>query len=958
MPLKISEKKKEELKKQIIEMRKKRSASHDVTAMIDGFKGVDASDKRYEKIIDLYIRLGGGQYGATKEKIIAKLNEESKKSAEARKDLKSTTSMAKYGIDGAFDGLLMEIAKNPQLDDLMAFEDENFPEINLSVFSDFCTQIRLDYGSFLFNGSVINNGYNEKPRTPEFVLWSPKGGAINSKWDLMVKKGRIPNKPEYQPKTAWCDPHAMMAFNVDLLKSLMIKAYYTGVTAKDSARGKKYKSNGGKFPDYWWPVEYIIIHEVLHFKQGDFYNVEQMSSLIDELKSNAKKPFHKTKFAHTISNITQDLINNWMISEKLGLPILTTGWVSEKLNMLTLKEESLKTGEPPLIVGMRIVMNDLISLKKEDPEEAKNAMENQQDQHHNDSEDSESGDDQGEGGEGQGQGEGQQSDGIEDDSEDGDGQGEGQGQDGQEGGQEGEEQDGQGSGSGEDKDGQEGDKKGKGKGKGVPSDKDIDDMEDLADEVSQEKPELGDETKNDEGQTKTNQQANTAQKKKKKIDDALDKSNDKKGEPQEGDGKDGKGETDSGSDSTDSSTDPSETESGENTGNWQDKVSKETDDVEFDPTNMPQGETDQEAEQASEDAFNDVDDAWDNMNEGLDKISDQLDKVADTESKMRTREEIEEAEKKRKEERAEAARSIGQQLSKESAVISADSALSWKTMINEFFVNYKIKQETYARMSSQTIANITASDGKGAIAIDPGIIKEDSKQKVRVVFCFDVSGSVWNQIGKANLQLWNYVKKFGNRIDECWFMRFSSENNYDIHLLSDTKNFSGVKLTPSGKRKIMEAGKGNKGEFKLDVEDIYPRPRKFSAIMSGEGGKQTYNADEDESSAIPTGGTDFTNKILNMLEAFYRRGCGIIFFTDSDCAGGQNLESMKTMLFDTFGVPPRKKSIGVCMTQAKDYVAMVKGLGTESSANGAWRITYFTNEAYTEAVGFDDSDTN
>ena len=37
-------------------------------------------------------------------------------------------------------------------------------------------------------------------------------------------------------------------------------------------------------------------------------------------------------------------------------------------------------------------------------------------------------------------------------------------------------------------------------------------------------------------------------------------------------------------------------------------------------------------------------------------------------------------------------------------------------MINEFFVNYKIKQETYARMSSQTIANITASDGKGVLA--------------------------------------------------------------------------------------------------------------------------------------------------------------------------------------------------------------------------------------------------
>ena len=206
---------------------------------------------------------------------------------------------------------------------------------------------------------------------------------------------------------------------------------------------------------------------------------------------------------------------------------------------------------------------------------------------------------------------------------------------------------------------------------------------------------------------------------------------------------------------------------------------------------------------------------------------------------------------------------------------------------------------------------------------------------------------MWNQIGKANSQLWKLVKKFGAQLDECWFLRFSSKNDYDLHFLTDKRRFLGKKLTPSGKTEILRAGKANTGAFTLDDKDVYPRERPFATILMGEEGN------DDEKSAIPgMGGTDFDGNILTIMEALYRRGCGVIMFSDSDIARGENLQSAKQMVFDTFGVTPKRPhSIGICMAQQRDFTTMATALG--SDGDNIFEMTYFTADAK-EHVEFED----
>lgn len=68
-------------------------------------------------------------------------------------------------------------------------------------------------------------------------------------------------------ETAAATPRGEFIFNTECCQRDMNFAYIQGIKPKS----KKYKSNGGPFPDEWAPVEFTILHEFYHYTHGDFH---------------------------------------------------------------------------------------------------------------------------------------------------------------------------------------------------------------------------------------------------------------------------------------------------------------------------------------------------------------------------------------------------------------------------------------------------------------------------------------------------------------------------------------------------------------------------------------------------------------------------------------------------------------------------------------------------------------
>lgn len=68
-------------------------------------------------------------------------------------------------------------------------------------------------------------------------------------------------------KTAAATPTGEFIFNTVTMQKDMNWAFVTGIKPKS----KKYKSNGGEFPDEWCIVEFTVLHEFFHYTHADFH---------------------------------------------------------------------------------------------------------------------------------------------------------------------------------------------------------------------------------------------------------------------------------------------------------------------------------------------------------------------------------------------------------------------------------------------------------------------------------------------------------------------------------------------------------------------------------------------------------------------------------------------------------------------------------------------------------------
>lgn len=122
------------------------------------------------------------------------------------------------------------------------------------TFSALVRRIKAEHPSLF----PLRNFYNKKPLAAPRMILVPTDNKEDAKW----------NKVD----TAAATPNGEFIFNTDTMQRDMDFAYIQGVKPKS----KKYKSNGGPFPDEWAPVEFTILHEFYHYTHGDFHYMKVM----------------------------------------------------------------------------------------------------------------------------------------------------------------------------------------------------------------------------------------------------------------------------------------------------------------------------------------------------------------------------------------------------------------------------------------------------------------------------------------------------------------------------------------------------------------------------------------------------------------------------------------------------------------------------------------------------------
>jgi hypothetical protein len=170
-------------------------------------------------------------------------------------------------------------------------EIKGAPKFSFVIFNKLFDYIKVEHYQFFPMKSLFNN----KPKKEIRVILVPSANPENKKWNDV--------------DTAAATPGGEFIFNKDFMQRLLDWAHMK----KAKPKGKKYVANGGEFPDEYCYIEFIIIHELMHFTQGDFYYSK------------------KYKVSPTIINWVGDFRTNYLLV-KSGYEQLPIGLFNDEIN--------------------------------------------------------------------------------------------------------------------------------------------------------------------------------------------------------------------------------------------------------------------------------------------------------------------------------------------------------------------------------------------------------------------------------------------------------------------------------------------------------------------------------------------------------------------------------------------------------------------------------------------------
>lgn len=109
-------------------------------------------------------------------------------------------------------------------------------------------------------------------------------------------------------------------FNTDFMDQLL----YYGAAIDVQPLGRKYVNNGGTIPNNYCYIEFLILHELLHYERGDFKSGKRFK-----------------QYSHTAHNWASDFRSNYFLV-KSGYTQLPIGLFSDDLNFDRIQTNSYK----------------------------------------------------------------------------------------------------------------------------------------------------------------------------------------------------------------------------------------------------------------------------------------------------------------------------------------------------------------------------------------------------------------------------------------------------------------------------------------------------------------------------------------------------------------------------------------------------------------------------------------
>lgn len=214
----------------------------------------------------------------------------------------------------------------------------NGPKFNINVFYKLLAKIKSEV-SFMYRPISF---MDRKPLLREDIQF------LNNPLNFTGKKQEPPKSSLASIRTAAATPTGSFYFNVPFMQRLLDYAHI--IDLKPS--GKKYANNGGPFPVGYAYIEFLILHEYMHFTQSDFFVDKQIANL-DEMAM----------------NWAGDYRSNYILV-KNGYTQLPMGLYSDHLNLdrqkslkdlyyLVVEEiEKLKKLSPKYSVGQQVTLAD------------------------------------------------------------------------------------------------------------------------------------------------------------------------------------------------------------------------------------------------------------------------------------------------------------------------------------------------------------------------------------------------------------------------------------------------------------------------------------------------------------------------------------------------------------------------------------------------------------------------
>lgn len=156
------------------------------------------------------------------------------------------------------------------------------PEFSVSMFYRLVRSIRADHDEFfplrsfidkrrLMNPKYVFTEQKKEPKktfTPAEIAsgvadkWKKEQAEKQKKEDEDAQTSKMFNVP-----TAAATPNGEFIFNKHFMQKLMDYSNLKGITPK----GRKYSGNGGPIPDEYAYIEFLIMHEFMHYSNDDFY---------------------------------------------------------------------------------------------------------------------------------------------------------------------------------------------------------------------------------------------------------------------------------------------------------------------------------------------------------------------------------------------------------------------------------------------------------------------------------------------------------------------------------------------------------------------------------------------------------------------------------------------------------------------------------------------------------------